>query len=110
MPDGIRRSVARFGALWKQPVQSVVTPNVSPPVSGDDRCGVLARPGAPEALAGAPHMVLTDNRIYQHLRSNARSRVLGHFRLEQAMFAYNNIYYALMAKAGQAGYPQAMAR
>jgi hypothetical protein len=79
-------------------------------LGGDDRCGVLVRPGDPEALAGALHMVLTDNRIYQHLRSNARSRVLGHFRLEQAMFAYNNIYYALMAKTDEAGYPQADGR
>lgn len=72
---------------------------------GDDRCGVLVRPGDPRGLAGALHLVLSDAHIYQHLKSNARNRVFGHFRLEQATFAYRNIYYDLMTKAAQDAFP-----
>ena len=32
-PDAATRSTAMFGAFWKQSVQSVLRPNVEPPVS-----------------------------------------------------------------------------
>jgi len=66
---------------------------------GNDRCGILVEPGNPRALARALHEVLSDSRMYHRLQSQARSRVLSHFQLEQAMSAYRKVYRQLAEKA-----------
>ena len=70
---------------------------IESPLTGraHDRCGVLVEPGDPRALAHALRQVLSDSRMYQHLQSNARNRVLSRFRLEQAMSAYRNTYHQM---------------
>lgn len=77
---------------------------VESPITGcpDDRCGVLVEPGDSQALARALYAVLSDPRTYQHLRSNARNRVLACFRLEQAMSAYRTTYYQITARTAEA--------
>ncbi|MBV8400458.1 MAG: GT4 family glycosyltransferase PelF, partial [Acetobacteraceae bacterium] len=78
--------------------------------SGDDRCGVLVEPGDSTALARALHQVLSDPRLYHHLQSNARNRVLARFRLEQVMSAYRNAYHQIAAQADEFSLPPANGR